>query len=166
MYILHWEKESWEMEQLEDLSKKMKTNSCHMDTHYITPWTDLEVRWHIVHLSSTLSNEQISTRCITESARPRRATSTILRIVCGNFLKPVGGKRWKNSFIGLEFSTSILIGCNYVNNAAALTRCLILWKSLCACRLPYPKAIKNNFSSLPIYMFRAINPRSLKVNVP
>ena len=29
---------------------------------------------------------------ITESAWPRSATSTILRIVCGNFLKPVSGK--------------------------------------------------------------------------
>ena len=95
-----------------------------------------------------------TTGCITESARPRRATAAILRIVCGNFLKPVGGKVWKSSVIGLEFSTSILIGCNYVNNAAALTRCLILWKIVCACRLPYPKEIKNNFSSLPIYMFR------------
>ena len=56
-----------------------------------------------------------------------------------------------------NFSTSILIGCNYVNNAAALTRCLILWKIVCSCRLPYPKAIKNNFSSLPIYMFRGNN---------
>ena len=106
-----------------------------------------------------------TTRCITESARPRRATSTILRIVCGNFLKPVGGKGWKSSFIGLEFSTSILIGCNYVNNAAALTRCLILWKSLCACRLPYPKAIKNNFSSLPIYMFRGLNHTPMNVTI-
>ena len=62
-----------------------------------------------------------------------------------------------------NFSTSILIGCNYVNNAAALTRCLILWKSLCACRLPYPKAIKNNFSSLPIYMFREFEPQQAKL---
>ena len=60
---------------------------------------------------------------------------------------------WKSSFIGLEFSTSIIIGCNYVNNAAALSRCLILWKILCACHLPYPKEYKNNLSSLPLFMF-------------
>ena len=62
---------------------------------------------------------------------------------------------WKSFFIGFGFSTSITIGCNSVNNAAALSRCLILWKILCASRLPYPKAIKNNFSSLPLFMFHA-----------
>ena len=60
---------------------------------------------------------------------------------------------WKSFFIGFGFSTSITIGCNSINNAAALSRCLILWKILCASRLPYPKAKKNNFSSLPLFMF-------------
>ena len=62
---------------------------------------------------------------------------------------------WKSFFIGFGFSTSITIGCNGINNASALSRCLILWKIFCASCLPYPKAIKNNFSSLPLFMFHA-----------
>ena len=63
---------------------------------------------------------------------------------------------WKSSFIGFEFSTSIIIGCDSVNNTAALPRCLILWKILCASHLPYPKENQNNFVSLPIYIFRGL----------
>ena len=67
---------------------------------------------------------------------------------------------WKTSFIGLDFSTLTTIGCNSADNAAALSRCLKMWKILCACRLPYPKAIKNNLSSLPIYsVFFLIRPQ-------
>ena len=42
------------------------------------------------------------------------------------------------------------------NLLAALTRCLILWKILCASHLPYPNTIKNNFSSLPLFMFHDV----------
>ena len=99
-----------------------------------------------------------ATRCITESARPHHAVAAILRIVCGNFLKLVGGKVWKSSVIGLEFFTSILIGFNYVNNAAAPISSMISWKTMCACCLSYPKEIRNNFSSLPIYLFTGQEP--------
>ena len=49
---------------------------------------------------------------------------------------------WKTSFIGLEFSTLITIGCNSADNAAAIPRCLKMWKILCTSLLPYPQAIK------------------------
>ena len=46
---------------------------------------------------------------------------------------------WKSFFIGFGFSTSITIGCNIVYNVNNAD----------------PKAIKNNFSSLPLFMFHA-----------
>ena len=76
------------------------------------------------------------------------------------FLKPVY-QLVENFFHWLiEFSTLTTIGCKSADISAALSRCLKMWKTLCACRLPYPKAIKNNLSSFPLYMFRGLNPFS------
>lgn len=52
-----------------------------------------------------------------KSDRPRRSSAALLKIVCGNFPKPVV---WKMLSLASDFSTSIIIGCNSLNNAAAL----------------------------------------------
>ena len=52
-----------------------------------------------------------------ESDRPRRPSAAFGIIVRGNFPKPVV---WKMLSLASDFSTSIVIGCNSLNNAAAL----------------------------------------------
>ena len=65
-----------------------------------------------------------------KSDRPCRSSAALVKIVCGNFPKPVVRKILS---LASDFFTSIIIGCNCLNNAAAN-----------ADRLPYPKQMKTS----------------------
>ena len=76
-----------------------------------------EIRAAVRHLSTGCKLPYYPTESHPESDRPRWSSAAIFRIVCGNFPKPVVRKILS---LASDFSSSIIIGCNSLNNAAAL----------------------------------------------